>query len=127
VPNQITQRQNQYMGIKGGVRAELGVFVQDRWTINRLTVNAGLRYDYNHTGWDEYTFGPGPLVPNRNFTIPETDFYKFHDIMPRVGAAYDVFGTGRTALKVNIGKYGMALDPTSGVPARDRIVGRVTR
>ena len=25
--------QNQYMGIKGGVRAELGVFVQDRWTV----------------------------------------------------------------------------------------------
>jgi hypothetical protein len=127
IPNQITQRQNQYMGIKGGVRSELGAFVQDRWTIDRLTVNAGLRFDYNHTGWDEYTFGPGPLVPNRNFTIPETDFYKFKDIMPRVGVAYDLFGTGRTALKANLGKYGLALDPTSGVPARDRIVGRVTR
>jgi hypothetical protein len=127
VPNQITQRQNQYMGIKGGVRSEAGVFIQDRWTVSRLTVNAGLRYDYNHTGWDEYTFGPGPLVPNRNFTIPESDFYKFHDLMPRVGAAYDIFGTGRTALKLNIGKYGLALDPTQGVPARDRIVGRVTR
>ena len=127
VPNQITQRQNQYMGIKGGVRAEAGIFIQDRWTVSRLTVNAGLRYDYNHTGWDEYTFGPGPLVPNRNFTIPKSDFYKFHDLMPRVGAAYDIFGTGRTALKLNIGKYGLAPDPTSGVPARDRIVGRVTR
>jgi hypothetical protein len=127
VPNQITERQNQYMGIKGGVRSELGVFVQDRWTVNRLTVNAGLRYDYNLTGWDEYTFGPGPLVPNRNFTIPENDFYKFHDLSPRVGGAYDIFGNGKTALKANIGKYGLALDPTSGMPARDRIVGRVTR
>jgi len=127
VPNQITQRQNQYMGLKGGVRSEAGIFIQDRWTVSRLTVNAGLRYDYNHTGWDEYTFGPGPLVPNRNFTIPKSDFYKFHDLMPRVGAAYDIFGTGRTALKVNVGRYGLALDPTQGVPARDRIVGRVTR
>ena len=127
IPNQITQRQNQYMGLKGGVRAEMGAFVQDRWTVSRLTVNAGLRFDYNHTGWDEYTFGPGPLVPNRNFTIPETSFYKFKDLSPRVGAVYDVFGNGQTALKVNLGRYGQALDPTSGVPARDRIVGRVTR
>ena len=127
VPNQITERQNQYMGIKGGVRAEMGAFVQDRWTVNRLTVNAGLRFDYNHTGWDEYHFGPGPLVPNRNFTVEEEDFYKFKDFSPRVGAAYDIFGTGRTAVKVNIGKYGLALDPTQGVPARDRIVPRVTR
>jgi len=127
VPNQITERQNQYMGLKGGVRAEAYAFVQDRWTIDRLTVNAGLRVDINNTGWDEYTFGPGPLVPNRNFTIPETDFYRFKDLNPRLGAAYDLFGTGRTALKVNLGRYGMAPDPTTGVPARDRIVGRVTR
>ena len=35
--------------------------------------------------------------------------------------------TARRPLKANIGKYGLALDPTSGMPARDRIVGRVTR
>jgi hypothetical protein len=127
IPNQITERQNQYMGIKGGVRAEMGAFVQDKWTVNRLTVNAGLRFDYNHTGWDEYHFGPGPLVPNRNFTVEEEDFYKFQDLSPRVGGAYDIFGNGRTAIKANIGKYGLALDPTQGVPARDRIVPRVTR
>jgi hypothetical protein len=127
IPNQITQRQNQYMGIKGGVGSELGAFVQDRWTVNKLTVNAGVRYEFNRTFWDEYTFGPGPLVPNRNFTIPGHDFYKFHDIQPRLGLAYDLFGTGRTAVKANLGRYGNALDPTTGVLARDRIVGRVTR
>jgi hypothetical protein len=127
VPNLITERQNQYMGIVGGVRAEMGAFVQDRWTVNRFTVNAGLRFDYNHTGWDEYHFGPGPLVPNRNFTVAEEDFYVFKDFSPRLGGAYDIFGTGRTAIKANVGKYGLALDPTQGVPARDRIVPRVTR
>src|SRR6185436_6247996 len=29
----------------------------------------------------------------------------YNDITPRVGLAYDVFGTGRTAIKVNAGKY----------------------
>ena len=29
----------------------------------------------------------------------------YNDITPRFGAAYDVFGNGKTALKVNLGKY----------------------
>ena len=37
----------------------------------------------------------------------------YHDITPRVGAVYDVFGNGRTALKVNIGKYLVAADGSS--------------
>ena len=29
----------------------------------------------------------------------------FNDLTPRLGVAYDLFGTGRTALKVSAGKY----------------------
>jgi hypothetical protein len=127
VPNQLTLRQNQYFGIKGGVRTEFAAFVQDKWTVSRLTLNLGLRLDHAVTGWDEYTFGPGILVPNRNITFPETDWYKFDDLSPRIAGAYDLFGTGRTALKVNIGKYMVGLVPTAGNPISTRMVNRVNR
>ena len=127
VPNQITERQNQYAGLQGGVRAELGLFAQDKWTVKQFTVNAGLRYDYNYTGWNAFHLGPGPLVPTRSIDFPDTSWYTFKDLSPRLGVAYDVFGKGKTAVKVNIGKYGLAPDPTQGNPISTRLVNRVTR
>ena len=37
----------------------------------------------------------------------------FHDLTPRAGVAYDLFGNGKTALKVNVGKYLAAADGSS--------------
>ena len=40
------------------------------------------------------------------FLLPRTEGVQgYHDISPRMGAAYDVFGNGKTALKVNVGQY----------------------
>ena len=127
VPNQITERQNQYAGLQGGVRSELGLFAQDKWTVKQFTVNAGLRFDYNYTGWNAFHLGPGPLVPTRSIDFPDTSWYTFKDLSPRLGVAYDLFDNGRTALKANIGKYGLAPDPTQGNPISTRLVNRVTR
>src|SRR5262249_16338513 len=44
IPNQITEYAN--ARTINDHKADLGVFVQDQWTTKRLTVNAGLRYDY---------------------------------------------------------------------------------
>jgi hypothetical protein len=115
------------MGLQGGVRAELGLYAQDKWTVKRFTVNAGLRYDYNYTGWQAFHLGPGPLVPTRSIDFPDTPWYTFKDLSPRLGVAYDLFGNGKTAVKANIGKYGLAPDPTQGNPISTRLVNRVTR
>jgi hypothetical protein len=116
VPTQFTQ----YAPIRSGtgtlVKGEIGFFVQDRWTINRLTVNAGVRYDQFIGGYPEQTIGPALFTPTRNFTFPETTGNNLKDITPRVQLGYDLFGNGKTALKVSIGKYVLAVTPT-GNPA----------
>jgi Carboxypeptidase regulatory-like domain len=89
-----------------------GLFVQDQWTHKRMTVNAGLRYDSLEDIVPAQTIGPGPQVPTRNLTFGEvTGVPAWKNLTPRLGAAYDVFGNGRTAVKFSIGKYLEAPNP----------------
>jgi hypothetical protein len=87
-------------------------YAQDTYTRNRLTLQGGLRYDGIGTGYPDTGAG-GPdyqLMPNRLFwPAGTTDEIHWKDLTPRIGAAYDLFGTGKTALKFNIGKYLTAL------------------
>ena len=49
-------------------------------------------------------------MPTRIFyPAGSTEGVNWKDITPRIGAAYDLFGNGKTALKVNLGKYLQAL------------------
>ena len=95
---------------------EFGAFAQDKWTLKRFTINAGLRFDYEGTFFPQQVLGPGPLVPNRNITFPDTSWYGWKDIDPRLGVAYDLFGNGKTAVKATLGRYVLAEDPTLGNP-----------
>jgi hypothetical protein len=127
IPNQIQQRQTEYQDLIAGVRAELGVYVQDKWTLKRLTLNLGLRYDYFNSGFEDFYLGPTTLVPTRDIFFPERTFNNYHDISPRLGAVYDLSGSGRTAFKINLSRYMLAVDPLFGNPMRDQLVNRVTR
>src|SRR5688572_30132589 len=86
-----------------------GFFVQDTWTQNRLTVQGALRWD-RATSYAPVegngTFGKTSFLNPQPITIAETKGVNaFNDLTPRVGVAYDVFGNGKTALKLNWGKY----------------------
>ncbi len=78
----------------------LGLFVQDRWTVDRVTVSGGVRLDFPNTSTAPFTLGPHRWLPNRNvFFDAVEDVPNWKDINPRVSVAYDLFGTGKTALK----------------------------
>jgi hypothetical protein len=85
-----------------------GVFIQDGWTRGRLTLQGALRYDrassyapVEQNGTTATSF----LNPSA-ITIAQTPGVDaYNDITARMGAAWDVFGNGRTAIKLNWGRY----------------------
>jgi hypothetical protein len=88
----------------------MSLYVQDQWTRGRMTLQGALRFDRNWSFSPPQRIGASPFLTSP-LEFPETpgvDAYK--DISPRGGVAYDVFGNGKTAIKVNFGKY---LEPTS--------------
>src|SRR5580765_7385151 len=92
-------------GSPNRVRTEGGVFVQDKWTMNRLTVSAGLRIDWFDSQNPAFHLYPSLTTPLRDYDVPAFDTTRYRDWTPKVGVAYDVFGDGKTAIKANVGKY----------------------
>jgi hypothetical protein len=86
-----------------GYFPDLGLYVQERWTLKRATFTGGLRYDYY-----EGHVGAGCLPPSR-WSAPQCfdgfELIAWKDLSPRVGVAYDVFGNGKTALKASFARY----------------------
>jgi hypothetical protein len=83
---------------------QTSVYVQDQWTVNRLTLQGAVRWDHPWSWFPAQTIPRSQYFPGASF--PRTDGVKgYNDVTPRMGAAYDVFGNGRTAVKVNLGKY----------------------
>lgn len=112
-------------------RWDLGVFAQDRWTIDRLTLNLGVRFDaYSAGSPEQRVIGPTPFTPNRpDFAVPKTDFASWKDITPRFGVIYDPTGDGRTAIKASLNKYlqSQTAGSLSALHPVNRLVNEATR
>jgi hypothetical protein len=83
--------------------ANFGLYAQDAWRLNKLTVNLGVRYDVlkqrvlgepAQTGRFENSvaYNDIPLPVWKNFS-------------PRTSVVYDVFGNGKTAIRAGFNKY----------------------
>jgi hypothetical protein len=78
---------------------------QEQWTLGRATLQGALRYDHAWSYFPEQTVGGVRFFPTQ-VTYPDTKGVKgYHDLWPRGGVAYDLFGTGKTSLKFNVGRY----------------------
>jgi hypothetical protein len=106
VPDQITQRITPW---RQANRTRYDAFyVQDQWTRKRLTLQGALRYEH---AWSFFPAELNGLRGDSRFGGPQTTLPRaegvtgYHDVAPRMGLAFDVFGDGRTAVKLNLSKY----------------------
>ena len=112
VPNQITMRVIPFHDGLFVLDGEPGLFAQNRTTIKRLTLTLGARYDGKLSHFPEQMvgdptnpYGVSPFLPRGPFVVPRTDQLRWHDITPRMSAAYDLTGNGKTAVKASLNKY----------------------
>jgi hypothetical protein len=82
-----------------------GFFIQDSWSMNRLTLNIGGRYD-KYVGTLPEQSSPGGRFAGPRL-VPETEVINQDIAVWRAGASYDVTGSGRTAVKASYSRYGL--------------------
>jgi len=103
VPNQLTQFARPYF-TDSRVRYD-ALYAQDQWTRGKFTVQGAIRYDHAWSYYPEQQIGPTQFIPQALVFPKSKGVIGYHDINPRFGLAYDVFGNGKTAVKFNTGRY----------------------
>src|SRR5215510_6541972 len=103
VADQITESINRYL-ILQSVRSD-AFYGQEQFTLGRMTLSGAVRYDHAWSYFPEQTVGPVRFFPTAVTYPRTTGIDGYNDLWPRGGLAYDLFGTGKTSLKFNFGRY----------------------
>ncbi len=84
-----------------------GAFINDTWSLGRLTMNVGVRFD-SYKGYlpeQEQIGGVNGPATLESRTFDKTDQYTWNSFVPRIGLVYDFSGEGRSVLKANYGLF----------------------
>ena len=113
VPNQLTMLDAPW-NFEESTR-DIAIFAQDQWTIGRLTMNLGVRFNDARGSTPLQVLGAAtraraPFRPaGQRPGVPEPE--------PAAGHGHDLFGTGRTALKATLGHYPDIIRAATANPA----------
>jgi hypothetical protein len=108
--------------------ATTSAFVTDTWTINKLTLNLGARFDRYRVYLPEQSVAAGRFAVAANYPAIDS-IVTFNHIVPRFGATYDLTGDGKTVLKASWGRFyfnpGIALADASNVNTANQYADHV--
>jgi len=86
------------------VNGDVGVYAQDVWTMKRLTLSPGFRFDHFNAEIQAGCRAAGRFVGAFcRDRIP--DMPNWNNVSPRFSAVYDLFGDSKTAVKGSVSKY----------------------
>jgi carboxypeptidase family protein/TonB-dependent receptor-like protein len=89
-------------------------YVQDTYSVKRLTLNLGVRWDRQSDEALASTVLANPIIPA---IMPAINFpgldggVTWNDISPRLGATYDLFGTGKSVARASYSLYYGQMSP----------------
>lgn len=82
----------------------MSAFVTDTWTIDKLTLNIGARFDRYRVYLPEQSVAAGRFAAAAQYPANDS-VVTFNHVVPRIGATYDLAGDGKTVLKANWGRF----------------------
>ncbi len=84
----------------------LALFAQDSYTVRRLTISGGVRWERVEGYLPAQSSPPSQYLPGETRSFPEIrDIINWKNAAPRVSLVYDLFGDGKTAIKAAAGRY----------------------
>ena len=91
---------------QGGRMRNVGVFVDDTIRVGaRLSVNAGVRYDYSKAFFPEFGILDREGNETGEFTAAVDEVFHWNTVSPRLGFNWKLTGDGKTVLKAHAGRY----------------------
>jgi len=104
VPNRLTQNMSGVYTTENRV-PNMGIYAQEQWTAGRVTLQGAIRYDHASSYFPEQIIAANKFLKN-TVVVPRTvGVTGYNDVTPRLGVAWDLRGNGKTAVKINAGRY----------------------